>query len=57
MQKKGKKPSWLKKEPQTPLEVKLKGKRYNHFVFCSASRFKPLGSSGCICLKLLKKAD
>jgi hypothetical protein len=46
-------PEWVRNAPQTPLEEKVKGKRYHHSIICSADPTKPLGSPGCICLKLI----
>ena len=49
------KPFFARTAPQTPLEIALKGKLYQHHVWCNASRRKPIGSagSGCICLRTL----
>lgn len=46
-----KKPKWIESVPQTPLELALKGRTYSHNVLCSASRKRPLGCQGCICIK------
>lgn len=50
------KPAWLDNEPPTPLEQRLsgRGKRYAHSILCSGNPFKPIGESGCICLRWLR---
>lgn len=46
------KPSWLIEQPQTPLAELLYGKKYQHHILCSCGRSLPIGSPGCVCLKL-----
>lgn len=50
-------PSFVKDYPQTPLAEKLEGKKYPHEGICSASRYKPIGEPGCICLRRLRRGD
>ena len=52
-------PVWLRKEKQTPLDRKLNGKhiQYDHVLFCSCLRSKPIGSYGCICIKALRRKE
>ena len=37
---------------QNSLEELISGKKYNHHVFCSASRKSPIGSGGCVCINI-----
>lgn len=46
-------PEWVIKQPQTPLEIQLYGKLYEHHLICSGDRGKPVGSPGCCCLGFL----
>jgi hypothetical protein len=50
------KPSWLGEKPQTPLEEKMRDKKYDHHIFCNGSRGHPVGTPGvsCSCLGFLK---
>ena len=48
-------PDWVAKAPQTPLDEHLHGPKYPHLLICSADWRKPLGSPGCICLRLLNQ--
>jgi hypothetical protein len=48
-------PKWVINAPPTPLEEILQGKRYPHLLVCSGDWRKPLGSPGCICLRILKE--
>jgi hypothetical protein len=47
-------PEFVQNAPQTPLEEKVKGIIYPHLGICSGNRNKPIGSSGCCCLHVLR---
>jgi hypothetical protein len=46
---------WVDKAPPTPLEELINGIKYPHLLICSGDSSKPLGSSGCCCLNLLRR--
>jgi hypothetical protein len=41
---------------QTPLEIRLVGKRHDHVMFCSSGPRTPIGSGGCVCLRMLRSS-
>ena len=47
---------FLETAPMTPLAERLYGKYYQHQIYCSADRRKPIGTpgQGCVCLRSLK---
>ncbi len=48
-------PDWVLNYPQTPLNQRLYGVRYPHLLYCSGNYQKPIGSPGCLCLRVLRK--
>lgn len=41
----------------SPLAERLLGRRYQHHITCSMTARKPLGTPGCICLRMLKQPN
>ena len=49
---------FVRTAPQSELSKRLHGevKKFDHHPFCSASRHLPIGTPGCVCLRLIRKS-